>query len=107
MSGLVLLLLAQVAAPELPPIAAAPVADPILAEQRGGFRLPSGIDVALSVQTQTAVNGAVLLRTVFQIDQGAPNFTIYAAQAGRNRANQLCRRGGIDRPDVVRSHHQL
>ena len=82
MSGLLLLLLAQAVASERPPIAVAPVADPILAEQRGGFRLPSGIDVALSVQTQTAVNGAVLLRTVFQIDQGAPNFTIYAAKPG-------------------------
>lgn len=86
MSGLLLLLLAQAAAvspaAEGPPIAAAPVADPILAEQRGGFRLPSGIDVALSVQTQTAVNGAILLRTVFQIDQGSPNFTIYAAKPG-------------------------
>ena len=84
MSGLLLLLLAQAAA--TPPIAAAPVADPILAEQRGGFRLPNGIDVALSVQTQTAVNGAVLLRTVFQIDQGSPTFTIYAAKPGETVA---------------------
>lgn len=83
MTGPLLLLLLQAAPIAVaPPIAAPPVPDPILAEQRGGFRLPSGVDVALTVQTQTAVNGAVLLRTVFQLDQGAPQLTIYSPKAG-------------------------
>lgn len=116
MIGLLMLLLAQVAGapvapepapiatmpeatptatvPEAAPIAAVPVADPILAEQRGGFRLPNGIDVALSVQTQTAVNGAVQLRTVFQIDDGSPTFTIYAAKTGETVSVGTAAAGG-------------
>ncbi len=87
MSGILSFLLAQAATivpgvPLAPPIAASPVAEPVLAEQRGGFRLPNGIDVALSVQTQTAINGAILLRTVFQVDRGAPSLTIYSPKAG-------------------------
>lgn len=78
---LLLLLLAQAG-----PMAAAPVPDPILAEQRGGFRLPSGIDVALTVQTQSAINGAVVLRTVFQLDKGPASLTIYAPKPGETVA---------------------
>lgn len=67
-------------------MAAAPVPDPVLAEQRGGFRLPNGIDVALTVQTQSAINGAVVLRTVFQLDEGPANLTIYAPKPGETVA---------------------
>jgi hypothetical protein len=59
------------------------VPDPVLAEQRGGVRLPNGIDLALTVQTQTAVNGSVVLQTVFKLDEGAPNFTVYAPPDNR------------------------
>ncbi len=62
------------------------VPDPELAEQRGGFRLPSGIDVAITVQTQTAVNGAVVLASVFRADQGAPTVTAYAPKPGETVA---------------------
>ncbi|MBW6527402.1 hypothetical protein KZ813_11170 [Sphingomonas sp. RHCKR7] len=62
--------------------ALAPVPDATLADERGGFMLPGGIDVALTVQTQTAVDGAVVLRTVFQASQGAPTLTVYAPRAG-------------------------
>ena len=55
----------------------APLSDAELARQRGGFRLPNGVDVALTVQTQTAVDGAVVLRTVFRADQGAPTLTVF------------------------------
>jgi len=72
-----LLLLLQAA-----PLPGPPVEDPVLAEQRGGFRLPSGIDVAMTVQTQSAINGAIVLRTVFEVDRGAPNLTIYAPRPG-------------------------
>lgn len=64
------------------PFAAAAVAESELATMRGGFRLPSGIDVALTVQTQTAVDGAVLLRTVFQADQGPATVTVYVPRSG-------------------------
>lgn len=86
MTFALLLVLAQVVAAEPAPMAAAPISDSVLAEQRGGFRLPNGIDVALSVQTQTALNGAILLRTVFQVDRGAPTLTIYAPKPGETVA---------------------
>jgi hypothetical protein len=66
--------------------ALAPVPDSTLAQERGGFMLPGGIDVALTVQTQTAVDGAVVLRTVFQASQGAPTLTVYAPRAGETVA---------------------
>ena len=63
-------------------LTSAPVPDAVLAEERGGFRLPSGVDVALSVETQTAVNGAVVLKTVFKVDQGTPTLTTYVPKTG-------------------------
>ncbi|WP_277979468.1 hypothetical protein [Sphingomonas phyllosphaerae] len=66
--------------------ALAPVPDATLAQERGGFMLPGGIDVALTVQTQTAVDGAVVLRTVFQASQGAPTLTVYAPRVGETVA---------------------
>lgn len=92
MIAAVLLLLAGQIAPAAEQVAAvagqgAPVEgralpDHELAAQRGGFRLPSGIDVALTVQTQTAIDGAVVLRTVFRADQGAPTLTVSTPRAG-------------------------
>lgn len=64
------------------PLAAPVVPDTELAEQRGGFQLPSGIDVALTVQTQTSLNGAVVLRTEYRADTGTPGFTVYAPRPG-------------------------
>lgn len=58
------------------------VPDPELAAERGGFTLPNGIGVAIAVNTQTAVNGALVLQTVFRADQGAPTLTAYAPKAG-------------------------
>lgn len=69
--------------------AAAPVADRVLAEQRGGFRLPTGVDVAITVRTDTAVNGALVLRTVFSADRGAPTVTVYAPHAGQTVASPI------------------
>ncbi|WP_267347491.1 hypothetical protein [Sphingomonas sp. GM_Shp_2] len=81
MGAVVMMLIAQGA-----PFAAAPVADTELAEQRGGFRLPSGIDVALTVQTQTAINGAVVLRTVFRTEDAGPSFAVYTPRPGETVA---------------------
>ena len=68
------------------PIAAPRVPDVELATQRGGFQLPNGIDVALTVQTQTSLNGAVVLRTVFRADQGPTSLTVFAPKAGETVA---------------------
>jgi len=65
-------------APELP--------DAVLAEQRGGVRLPNGIDLALTVQTQTAVNGSIVLQTVFSIVDGAPTVTVLTPEPGHTVA---------------------
>lgn len=74
---LLLFLLAQ-AAPFTPP----PVPDPELAEMRGGFRLPNGVDVAITVDTRTAVDGAVVLQTIFRADQGRPTLAVYTPKPG-------------------------
>lgn len=89
MHGILILLLMTQAAAVVAPASAPlpnPLPDEILATQRGGFRLPSGIDVALTVQTQTAINGAVVLRSVFQADHGTPTLTVYAPRPGETVA---------------------
>ena len=45
----------------------ATVPDHELSDMRGGFRLPSGIEVALTVRSDTSVDGALLLRSVFSV----------------------------------------
>ena len=74
-----------------------PVAEPELADQRGGFRLPNGVDVAMTVQTDTAVNGAVVLRTVFAVDRGAPTLSVYAPKVGETVASTIARTGQAGR----------
>lgn len=59
------------------PFAAGPVPDTDLAQMRGGFSLPNGIDIALAVQTQTKIDGAIVLRTIFQADDGPARFAAY------------------------------
>jgi hypothetical protein len=68
--------------------AAPPVADDDLSEMRGGFALPGGIDVAMAVQTETSVNGALLLRSVYRLDQGAPTLQVYAPRTGEQIRGQ-------------------
>lgn len=85
------------------PLAAASVPDAELAAQRGGFMLPNGVDVALTVQTQTSVNGAVVLRTVFRADQGPATLSVYAPKVGETVAAQGGRTaaGGSAMPTVT------
>lgn len=78
---LLALLLAQAA-----PIAAPTVPDPELAEMRGGLRLPTGVDVAITVDTRTAVDGAMVLRTVFRADEGPATMTVYTPKPGETVA---------------------
>ena len=83
-----------VAAATLP---AATVPDAELAALRGGFRLPTGIDVALAVQTDTSVNGALMLRSVFTADTGAPTIQVFAPASGQEPA-ATARSDAIDTP---------
>jgi hypothetical protein len=53
-----------------------------LSEQRGGFRLPNGIEVAITVQTDTAVDRTLVLRTVYVIDQGPAALKVFTGGAG-------------------------
>ena len=54
----------------------------VLADQRGGIRLPSGIDVQLSIDTVSAVDGRIVLQTVTRIADGSPVVTAYAPEEG-------------------------
>ena len=49
---------------------------------RGGFRLPGGLDAAMTVQTETSINGALLLRSVYRLEQGPPSLQLYAPAPG-------------------------
>jgi hypothetical protein len=75
-----LLLLALAAEQPLP--GEVPLPDPVLAEHRGGFQLPGGLDIGLAVRTQTAVDGRVVLATVFTVADGRTSFTPYVARSG-------------------------
>lgn len=55
-----------------------PVSDEELGAAQGKFILPSGIEVAMAVQTDTSVNGALLLRSVFVVNNGPPALSVYA-----------------------------
>ena len=84
-----LLLAAQavaLAAAPAPDFSGSRLSDAELASLRGGIRLPNGIDLALTVQTQTAINGAVVLQTVYAIDKGPAQLTVYAAPQGNAAA---------------------
>lgn len=58
------------------------VDDAELARHRGGFALPNGVDVALTVQTDTAVDGALVLRSVYRLETGAPTLAVFAPAPG-------------------------
>jgi len=84
------------------PLAAASVPDAELAQIRGGFSLPSGIDVALTVQTQTAINGAIVLRSVFRADQGSPTLSVYAPTSGATvAADRVTASGGSSAMPII------
>ena len=59
-----------------------PVADSALAEMRGGFGLPGGLDVSIAVQSDTRINGLLMLRSVFVVDAGAPVLNVYGRTDG-------------------------
>lgn len=74
-----LLLLTLAASAAYAPV---PVPDPHLAEMRGGFALPGGLQASMAVRTETSVNGALLLRSVYRLNEGAPSLQVFAPRAG-------------------------
>lgn len=54
-----------------------------LGSMRGGFTLPGGVDVSIAVQSNTALNGAVVLRTLFLAGSGPPTLAVF----GRTEAS--------------------
>ena len=69
-------------APPAVPFAEQVVPEPVLADQRGGIRLPNGIDVTLSIDTVTALDGKIVLQTVTKIIDGPATTTAYAPEDG-------------------------
>ena len=66
------LLAVQPATAQDAPAAPAPVlTDPELAQLTGKFLLPGGVEVALTVTSDTVLNGQPVLRTVLAIDRGS------------------------------------
>ncbi len=69
--------------PESPPAFIAPaLPDEALAGLRGGFSVAGGPDVALAVTTQTALDGRLILRSVFTIADGGPSLAVQAPAPG-------------------------
>lgn len=64
-----------------------PVEDADLSEMRGGFGLPGGLQVAIAVQSDTRVNGLLMLRSVFVVDQGAPELSVFGRTDGSTAAS--------------------
>ena len=57
--------------PEAPDGFGEPMSDEALARETGKFTLPNGASLALSVTSDTTVNGVAVLRTVFTLDDAA------------------------------------
>lgn len=79
---LLLVSLALTGASDPSPFGAPPVSDEQLADMRGGLRLPNGIDVALAVQSDTVVNGQLVLRSVYRIDNGPAQLSVFVPKPG-------------------------
>lgn len=62
--------------------AAARVDDAGLAALRGGFTVAGGVEVSLAVQMDAAVNGALVLRSVFRVTGDTPTLTVFAPPPG-------------------------
>lgn len=68
------------------PFNTAPVADSDLAGMRGGFSVAGSPDVSVAVRTETTLDGALLLRSVWRVDNGAPALQVYAPAPGQKIA---------------------
>lgn len=83
-----MLLLAGAATPAVGenPFGAPAVSDAELSEMRGGFALPGGIDLSIVVRTETSVDGNLLLRSVYALDQGPATLQVFAPAPGQTVA---------------------
>lgn len=63
-----------------------PVSEEVLEDSRGKFLLPNGVEVVMAVQTDTSVDGQLLLRSVFTVDEGPARLAIYAPAASQTVA---------------------
>lgn len=83
-----------------------PVADAELAAYYGKFIAPGGIDLAMAVQSDTAVDGQLVLRSIFTADIGPPSIQVFAplpgtvgpavqSGAGRGDAQSLPQNQGV------------
>lgn len=95
------LVILQAATAQLPPpeahatpFDAVELPEIVLAEQRGGIRLPGGINVALTIDTVTAVDGRIVLQTITRIADASPVVTAYAPEDGASIP--LAARGGAE-----------
>lgn len=62
-----------------------PLPDPALQQMRGGFVLPSGLNIGIGVTTESRIDGQLVLRSVFTADHGPGTLAI----EGRNAAGEL------------------
>lgn len=62
-------------------MASVPLPDGALSDIRGGVQLPGGLDVVIAVQTDTRLDGVLLLRTIYRIDGAEPKLIILAPQS--------------------------
>ncbi|MCK0127366.1 hypothetical protein [Erythrobacter sp. F6033] len=74
--ALAMLAFPSLAAAQSPFGDAAPVQDAELAEQRGGFVLPGGIDIGIAITQETSINGQLLFRTSYRIDDTGPVISV-------------------------------
>lgn len=77
--------------------AKAPVSDDALAAMRGGFALPGGLDIAVTVQSDTRVNGTLLLRSVLVVDKGAPQLRVFGNVNGASGSAPAPGESGISK----------
>ncbi len=60
----------------------APVGDAELAGSYGKFIAPNGVDIAMIVQSDTAINGQIVLRSVLIADRGPASIQVFAPAVG-------------------------
>ncbi len=63
----------------------APMTVAELDAERGGFALPGGLQVAIAVVTDTRIDGRLVLRSTYRLDEGAPALQAF----GRNASGEL------------------
>lgn len=53
-----------------------------LANERGGFILPGGIDIDLAIQQETSIDGELVLRSTYVLAEGGPVVSIEQVSQG-------------------------